>query len=489
MDKIKISRDAAYCYFESPLGRSIESNIESQLTWYDKSVDFLNQQRVRNRLPPLDGRRYEYDRNKKRFPTGLLPIVLRYLDSADQPYSIKSKVKLFEPAPVPTPDWAWPHQHTLIDTFLNYTRCLVQAPTASGKSTSISMIIEKFPEHKVLVVAPSINLVKNLHKDIGEKLKERIGVIGDGKKEWGRVTVSTARSLYINALDEFKEEMAAVDVLIFDEAHNYANDTGIRISQACYNTAYRCGLSATVHREDGANLRLEGIIGPLAYVIPDTVMVDLDVIHRPKVVFIEIPDPKLKYLGVPKGQKPERHEVYDRAIVENEYRNTLAVDLMELFLKHNEAGGVGLFIINRIPHGEEIARLCEERGIEAPFLSGKDKGEHRTEVLDRFRSGDLRCLIASSILNEGEDVPLLELVINLAGGAGKKAMVQKTGRSLRKDKTGRKKRAIVIDFLDNEPHYLRSNSLKRIRNINERHPDCANITPLSTVEDLLRQTG
>jgi superfamily II DNA or RNA helicase len=298
-----------------------------------------------------------------------------------------------------------------------------------------------------------------------------VGRIGGGHADWQRVTVSTGKSLLLHAKGKYAKEMKEVNVLIFDECHNFGNVTGNTISEACYNTAYRLGISATVQREDGSDIVLEGVIGPRALTISDTVMVDLNVIHKPQLYFLEVPNPRLRLKLTPGANKPERNDVYEAGLVFYEARNKIIIDIAEAFLKNKHYQGLALILVDRIAHGELLQQKFTERGYTVPYIHGSS-GANRQNIIEEFRSGKLRCLIASRILNEGEDVPMLELVINAGGGSGKRGIIQKTGRGLRKDATGTKKEAIIVDFYDNEPNYLSNNSEARIHNINERHPGC-----------------
>jgi superfamily II DNA or RNA helicase len=333
------------------------------------------------------------------------------------------------------------------------------------------MVLSQFPFARCLVVVPSVNLVNNLHKAITKEIKEKVGRIGGGREEWGRITISTGKSLLLHAKGKYAEELKEIGVLIFDECHNFGNATGIAISDACVNTAYRLGLSATVTRENGSDIVLEGVIGPRALTIPDTVMVNLDVIHRPQLYFIDVPSPKLRFKVSKGNSKPERNDVYTEGLVNYEHRNRLVIDIVNTFLNSENYEGLALVLVERIAHGELLQKMFAEQELNVPYIHGSS-GKERQEIIEQFRQGKLRCILASRILNEGEDVPLLELVVNAAGGSGKRGIIQKTGRGLRKDSTGIKKQAIIVDFYDHEPNYLRSNSDARIRNISERHPNC-----------------
>lgn len=482
---LTIEYDAGLAHIKGRLPASAENAIDTALMWTDRSILYMNSQNSwRSGYVVKDPRQYCYDREKQTLPTGLLPYTLRVLDTHDLEFKLVNKGRWHDAAGKDIPDWAWPHQVELVQTFLRRRRCIIQSPTASGKSKSITLVIDQFPKGKCLVVVPSINLLNNIRKDLANSVDEPIGAVGGGKEDWQRITVATGRSLSLYAESKYAEEMAAVDVLIFDECHNFGNATGKSISKACYNTSYRLGLSATVTREDGSDIVLEGVIGMRALTIPDTVMVQLQVIHKPRLYFVETPPFKFPYTRDSSGNKPDRSKVYTAGIVENTVRNQWIVDIVDTFLSLKRQRGSALVLVERILHGELLQKLFKKRGLDVPYIYGSS-GKERLEVIESFRQGDIPCIIASRILNEGEDVPRLELVVNAGGGSGKRGIIQKTGRGLRKDESGQKRQAIIVDFLDNEPLYLRRNSESRIRNIHERHPDCVQRVSYEKVLQLL----
>lgn len=473
---------------------NIDFDIEEKLKeycfkWVDRSIQMQN---LYSKGPQRDPIKYCYDEVSKSFQSGLIPRVCSLLIDWDVPYIIKFDYEGFTArSDIETPDWAWDHQRKIIDDLMTYRRSVCQSPTASGKSSSISLIIEKFPERQILVVLHQLDLIYDLATKIEQYIEEPVGIIGGGKTNWQRITVGSAASLKRHAEGKFKDRLNGIEVLIFDECHHYANNTGLTISKACPNTSYRCGLSATIAQEDGSDILLEGVIGPTFTVIPDTTMVELGVIHRPDVYFIEVEDPKLN-LPVAEGlNKPERYKVVEAAIINNLQRNQLIVDIVKAFKDAKNNQGCALVLVEDVKngHGDKIVDLLAEQDVEAISIKGETSLAARQEILDTFKVGGLKVLVATRILNEGKDVPLLELVINAAGGSGKRGIIQKVGRALRTDPTGKKTRAIIVDFWDMEPNYLNNNSRSRMKHLNSRHPECARLTTLDELYATFQQTG
>ena len=81
--------------------------------------------------------------------------------------------------------------------------------------------------------------------------------------------------------------------------------------------------------------------------------------------------------------------------------------------------------------------------------------------MQKFEDGHLRCLIATSILNEGIDVKGIDVLILAGGGKAKISLLQRAGRGLR---TGENKdKLLIIDFANFTHKYLLKHSMLRLK--------------------------
>ena len=94
------------------------------------------------------------------------------------------------------------------------------------------------------------------------------------------------------------------------------------------------------------------------------------------------------------------------------------------------------------------------------FLQSKVDSEIRKDILSDFRNGDLDCLVATTLADEGLDIPILDAVILAGGGKSKIKALQRVGRALRLFPN--KVKAYVIDFMDNA-HHLQKHSQERLK--------------------------
>lgn len=112
----------------------------------------------------------------------------------------------------------------------------------------------------------------------------------------------------------------------------------------------------------------------------------------------------------------------DWGIVQNQQRNAAII-----YKARQHAKDSVLILVNKIEHGIKLkeqlpgSRLCYSK-------MGKT---NRLFALQAFREGKCRCLIATSLADEGLDVPIANVLILAAGGKSKARTEQRTGRILR----------------------------------------------------------
>lgn len=101
-----------------------------------------------------------------------------------------------------------------------------------------------------------------------------------------------------------------------------------------------------------------------------------------------------------------------------------------------------LILVSSIEHGEQIA--AEVPG--AVLVHSQVGAKKRRETIAGFRGGTIRCMIATSLADEGLDVPLASVLILVAGGRSAGKLEQRAGRVLRPH--AGKDFGLVHDFSD-----------------------------------------
>jgi superfamily II DNA or RNA helicase len=130
--------------------------------------------------------------------------------------------------------------------------------------------------------------------------------------------------------------------------------------------------------------------------------------------------------------------------------------VVSLATEHAREASV-LVLVAEIAQGEALA--AEIPGAEV--VSGKMGRKKRRDIIDRFRSGALRCLIATSLADEGFDAPIASVLILATYGKSERLLEQRTGRVLRP--YPQKDYGLIFDFCDRGAGMAAHHARKRWR--------------------------
>jgi len=150
--------------------------------------------------------------------------------------------------------------------------------------------------------------------------------------------------------------------------------------------------------------------------------------------------------------------MYDDLIVYNEYRNSLIVDIVNLFPNKQV-----LVLVDRIVHGEILVEGLKTIYKDIVYIHGKLGKKKRRKYVEDFKSSKLRVVVASKIFNESVDVPCIDVVVDATNISSGIQTLQKLGRALRVSEG--KDKAYLISFYDYTYESLRRASAKRIRDL------------------------
>ena len=322
------------------------------------------------------------------------------------------------------------HQIMALKALLKTNVGILKLPTSAGKSSVVEAFLKavKIPT-LILVngVSLSTQLCSNLNNaglDVG---------ICNGRGVVKKIhMVSTIGSVKKLSLSEY-------ECLFIDEVHGASAKT----YQDFLNLTsfpYRYGLSATPDSTDKykwASIRQH--LGDIIYETGSKELIDNKVITPPKIVFKSVD-------CIP---TPSWDSAYDKCIVKNKDRNKIVIDIIKKYDKQS------LILFKIISHGEYL----KEKIPNSILLSGKDSLEVRLDAIEKFKTGEIQTLIASSIFTQGISINNIELMINVSGGKSKVEVLQRLGRSLRNYEG--KDYALVFDFMDNGNKYTEKHSLQR----------------------------
>jgi superfamily II DNA or RNA helicase len=116
--------------------------------------------------------------------------------------------------------------------------------------------------------------------------------------------------------------------------------------------------------------------------------------------------------------------------------------------------------VNKIAHGDNIERICNDQGIDVKFIQGSSDIETRERIRNELNMGMVKTVISTTVWKEGINIVNLNNVINAGGGKSEIATIQAIGRGLRK--TATKDMVRIFDFLDLGHPYLIAHAGERL---------------------------
>jgi superfamily II DNA or RNA helicase len=379
------------------------------------------------------------------------------------------------------------YQQAALDAWRTHDRRgSVVLPTGSGKTF---LGIQAIADAGVatLVVAPTIDLMNQWHATLtnafgdqlpqqsGDGPEQAVGVLGGGTHEIRPITVTTYDSAY-RYIDEYGDQFG---LLIADEIHHLPAPTYRQIPEMAI-APYRLGLTATYERADDAHEHLEetDLVGPVVYEeevdeLAGEYLSEYETIHMQ----VELTDDERSQYDEEYGiyreyvdthdfdlwkaegyQEFLAHTSYDsdgrRALIAKQRAEELArtaakkLDTLDTLLKRHHDDRTIIFTANN-----DFAYEISQEFI-VPCITHQTKTDERTEILERFRTGEYSILATSQVLDEGIDVPAANVGIILSGSASKRQYAQRLGRILRPTDERQPARLYEIIATDTMENYV-----------------------------------
>jgi superfamily II DNA or RNA helicase len=417
--------------------------------------------------PPRRVKKTDYLKyfQNKRFPTGWAGKFFRKYQDLDLEGGRGAYKKITWEDCRDKPPFSFPLEHTHIYPLRDYqqeafeaallqSRGIVYHATGAGKTVLMAKLLAEL-NLPSLIIVPSLNLLLQTSGDlIGFLGEENVGTIGEGVFEPSKFTVATVQSIWSkmkNNDEDTKKLFKSLHCLFIDEAHhinvagrNKIQNTYFQIAQVC-NTYYRFGLTATPGEEGELERELlEGATGSVIHTISSSHLIRLGLLTRPVIEMYKITPPM---------RISDYQAAYRENILKNAKRNAAVVRLANKYAKE---GNSVLIIVNRVQeHGSVLKDLIPE----SVFMSGNTAGSDRKEIFEDFANKDIKVLI-STVVNEGVNIPSMDVIIMAGGGKSNKQTIQRVGRALRKSKG--KHIARIIDFYDADNGMLERHSKARM---------------------------
>ena len=324
-------------------------------------------------------------------------------------------------------------------------KALIIMATGLGKSIVATQLIlnelERNPDQEVLVLAHMKELVRQLEMTSWSQLDKHysthLWTDGESPTYQGGVVFATWQSV-LSAIKHDDSFSGRFGLVIVDEAH-HAPSHIYRNLLKDLKPNYLVGLTATPWRGD--EVSLEEIFGEPTFV--------MDIVDGMQKGFLAEVDYRMLTDGINWDEiaRKSREGLTIRDL------NTLLImpdrDMAMVKLLADEMTKLEtkrvLAFCSSIEHAERLRPLLSQSGIRVATIHSQLSREEIFKNLSSFRNGDIDMLLSIEMLNEGIDVPDVNLVAFMRVTHSRRIFVQQLGRGLRI--TPNKKKVIVLDFV------------------------------------------
>ncbi len=343
------------------------------------------------------------------------------------------------------------------------TNGIVKAPAGSGKTIIGAAAVEIFsancPAPRFLNIAWIANTTDQLAQ--AKAAVERFPLIDRN------AVVDYQCYIGVRSLTNY-------DLVVLDECHHAAAPGFAAVLR--YYDGPRWGLSATPERADDLKDDVFRLVGPIVHEVPREALVDAGQLAQARVI-VHRPNDKAELEQLIRNEAQRAYEARKRrwpflfrskqsadeqmgrcvwaeaqarGIAQNGKRNDRIVKLAT-----DHAEDSTLIIVGSIEHGQALSA----RVLGSEVCYSKLGAKRRRELIAAFGCGALKTLFATSLADEGLDVPRANVLILAAAGRSAAKAEQRTGRVLRAFHD--KEHGVIHDFADEQHYFLAAQARKR----------------------------
>jgi superfamily II DNA or RNA helicase len=302
---------------------------------------------------------------------------------------------------------------------------LVVLPCGTGKSKLGCYAIEHL-KVSTLILVPTLDLADQWARELAVFGFRRAVITGGTIYGSRDVHGSNLAVGVIDSVDRLLQALPTwggrFGMVILDEAHHAPANTFQRVLRLL-PARYRIGLTATPDREDGLTRLVQWSFGPILLQRTAKEMIAQGYLMLARIEMVET-----GWRWIWEGPEDQRLQAMEEALAEDVGRNLMIAQRVATEAK---AGETCLVLCKTRNHTKELARMICEQGVEAEHVTGQTPKKQRKGALDRLREGSLPVAVATSLADEGLDVPRLSFVGLASPQRAQGRTLQRLGRVLR----------------------------------------------------------
>jgi DNA excision repair protein ERCC-3 len=351
-------------------------------------------------------------------------------------------------------DWKIrPYQELAAEGFWHGGSGVVVLPCGAGK-TIVGAAAMAHAKATTLILVTNTVAARQWRDELLKRTtlnEDEIGEYSGAKKEIRPVTIATYQVMtkkkngvyaHLDLFDSYDWGL-----IIYDEVHLLP--APIFRFTADIQSRRRLGLTATLVREDGMEGEVFSLIGPKRFDVPWKEIESQGYIAPAECIEVRVNLTEAERL------------TYATAEPENRYRTCATTrtkrDVVELLVKKHK--GEQILVIGQ--YLDQLDELSEVLGV--PVIKGDTPVKEREVLFNKFRSGEITCLVVSKVANFSIDLPDATIAIQVSGAFGsRQEEAQRLGRILRPKSDGRSatfysvisRDTIDQDFAQNRQRFL-----------------------------------
>ena len=340
--------------------------------------------------------------------------------------------------------------------------------TKAGMDVFASHLAEFTPSCLAYKVPPGLTLKHHIPMNCPE-----YGWITVRSVEPGRLKGFCNAEKDVYCLEVEDNHTFVVNGCVVHNCQHVSSDTIQSVLNNSHGARYRIGGSASPWRDDGLDILIEACFGKRLCKIDASFLIRRNPprLIQPKIVF--------NHFRWFLGHVANYQELYTRFIVENDDRNEW---IAKRALYHVGEGRPTIILVKWARHASILKELIP--GSEVLTSTGDDAttSKQRKLVLDRMRERKLMCIIGTTLLDEGIDIPSAGAGIFAGAGKSSTRALQRVGRFIRVDPNDPDKKCAYIEEFYDHCRWLNHHAQAR-RRIYETEPEFQisdNADPLGT---------
>jgi len=332
---------------------------------------------------------------------------------------------------------------------------LIQMPTGSGKTLVGEALIKVLTDigklKTAFIIVESQDLLNQWADELSKVFgREEVGKLYQNEQsvKEGGINVVTYQSLYKvvrtylanvrHSLDVNENRLFSIykdaDFILVDEAHHLPADS-ISTILTVNSKAVRVGLSATPFREDNRDLLLHSLtsVPVVRYKMTDEIFRKLNVLVPIKVVNVLV-----DFLRM--STEDDRAYEID-ALDDEDIRPSKIVKVSSRIISEEPVQKLALYIALKLhekyklpviihsPYARPLREMSDRFGV--PLLEGQKTDAEREVLLQKLRNNEIEVVLATTLVDEGIDIPPLVGLVMVLPGASRVKLVQRMGRLTR----------------------------------------------------------